>query len=144
VLDPIGDSNGKIAGWIIDAALFILSWVALNTLFGNVIIASVLMIAALGFMWRTSLLLGNSTSRREMTIFNADKPTLGAFEFVQRVLSIAKATLERHGWSQGAVLSNKTELKRYKFESRLAPKGLLVVICFDETFDGNVTYPFRC
>ena len=143
-LMEVGDSNGRIAGWVIDAALFILSWVALNRLFGNVIVASVQLIAALGFMWHTGLLLGDSSSRREMTIFNAEKPTIGASEFVQRVLSIAKVTLELHGWPQGAILSDKAELKRYKFESRLAPKGRLVAICFDESFDGNVTYPFRC
>lgn len=135
------DGPGEMVGWGIDAVLFVLAWRAMDQIFGNWFIASVLLGAVLFSMNRFGMLFSRTGSGAKLVIFREPEISVEPIAFVQGTLASALAILEQHGWTQGRIRQNNVELKRYKYKAQLIPKGQLEIVCFDESFEGDVTYP---
>lgn len=128
--------------WGFDIVLLVLAWGGLIRLSGSWLFATGLASTYIGFLTWKGLLFSDRTPGRLMTLVKPDQSEDPAL-FVQRIVGITRSTLDNHGWFQREVLRNATELKRFQYKARLAPKGQMEIICFDDKFPGYATYPFR-
>lgn len=141
LLKNSGVELGEILGWGIDIVLYLLTWRAMSQLFGNWLVASALLGAVLVYMGRSGTLFMRRGSGAKLVIFREPDAVVQAAVFVQQTLKFALAVLGQHGWTQDKVRQNNIELKRFKYKAQLAPKGQLEIVCFDESFEGDATYP---
>lgn len=141
IFDPVIGVLHRVR-WGFDAVLFLLGWMSLHTVFGSWIVATVIMAAYLGFFYWKRDQITKRPKGPVMSIFQASETKVDPTAFVHRIVALTDQTLAHHGWTQREVLRNNTEFKRYQYKARLNPAGIVEIICFDDEFPGDASYPF--